>query len=120
LTAEFCREHKLFSFGWSNRNERYEIESREFKAVKDKLLFQLTNGGNPFIYVEDANYENRGELLLRHDHQGLDLRQDYAKEVMRSVIRVWKRPVSVTTVAEGKPVMLRYDGKEQTTRHLRT
>jgi stage V sporulation protein R len=120
LTAEFCREHKLFSFGWSNRNERYEIESREFKAVKDKLLFQLTNGGNPFIYVEDANYDNRGELLLRHDHQGLDLRQDYAKEVMRSVLRVWKRPVSVTTVAEGKPVMLRFDGKEQTTRHLRT
>jgi hypothetical protein len=39
---------------------------------------------------------------------------------MRSVLRVWKRPVSVTTVAEGKPVMLRFDGKEQTARHLRT
>ena len=51
-------------FGWSNRNERYEIETREFKEVKEKLLFQLTNAGNPFIYVEDANYENRGELLL--------------------------------------------------------
>ena len=79
LTPDFCREHKLFSFCWSNRNERYEIETREFKAVKEKLLFQLTNGGNPFIYVEDANYDNRGELLLRHDHQGLDLRQDYAQ-----------------------------------------
>ena len=54
-------------------------------AVKEKLLFQLTNGGNPFIYVEDANFDNRGELLLRHDHQGLDLRADYAKEVMRSL-----------------------------------
>ena len=63
--------------------------------MKEKLLFQLTNGGNPFIYVEDANYENRGELLLRHDHQGLDLRADYAKEVMRSLVRVWKRPVNV-------------------------
>jgi len=120
LTPEFVREHKLFSFAWSNRNERYEIESREFKSVKDKLLFQLTNGGNPFIYVEDANFDNRGELLLRHDHQGLDLRQDYAKEVMRSLLRIWKRPVNVTTVAEGKPVMLRYDGKEHSTRHLRT
>jgi stage V sporulation protein R len=119
LTPDFCREHKLFSFGWSNRNERYEIESREFKQVKEKLLFQMTNGGNPFIYVEDANFENRGELLLRHDHQGLDLRQDYAKEVMKSLVRVWKRPVNVTTIAEGKPVMLRFDGKEHTTRHLR-
>jgi stage V sporulation protein R len=120
LTPDFVREHKLFAFSWSNRNERYEIESREFRAVKEKLLFQLTNGGNPVIYVEDANFENRGELLLKHDHQGSDLRQDYAKEVMRSLLRIWKRPVSLTTTVEGKPVILRYEGKEHTTRHLRT
>ncbi len=119
LTPDFVREQKLFSFGFSNRNERFEIESREFKAVKEKLLFQLTNGGNPFIYVDDANYDNRGELLLRHDHQGLDLRQDYAKEVMRSLQRVWKRPVTVQTVAEGKPVLLRYDGKEHAAKQAR-
>jgi stage V sporulation protein R len=119
LTADFCRDQKLFSFSWSNRNERYEIESREFKAIKEKLLFQLTNAGNPFIYVEDANFENRGELLLRHDHQGMDLRADYAKEVMKSLVRVWKRPVSITTIAEGKPVAARFDGKEHTTRNLR-
>lgn len=119
LTPDFVRERKMFSYAWSNRNERYEIETREFKAVKEKLLFQLTNGGNPFIYVEDANFDNRGELLLRHDHQGLDLRSDWAREVLRSLVRIWKRPVSATTMAESKPVMLRYDGREHTTRHLR-
>src|SRR6185312_10001434 len=35
LTADFCREQKLFSFGYSNRNERFEIETREFKQVKE-------------------------------------------------------------------------------------
>jgi stage V sporulation protein R len=119
LTPDFCRDHKLFSFSWSNRNERYEIETREFKAVKEKLLFQLTNAGSPYIYVEDANFENRGELLLKHDHQGLDLRVDYAREVLKSLVRMWKRPVNVMTIAEGKPVMMRFDGREQTTRHLR-
>jgi len=119
LTADFCRDHKLFSFSWSNRNERYEIESREFKQIKDKLLFQLTNAGNPFIYVDDANYDNRGELALRHDHQGLDLRADYAREVMRSLVRVWKRPVNLFTQIEGKQVMIRYDGREHATRHVR-
>jgi len=116
LTPEFCHEHKLFSFGWSNRNERYEIESREFKQVKDKLLFQLTNAGNPFIYVEDANFENRGELLLRHEHQGIDLRADWARETLRALVRVWKRPVSVQTIFDGKGTMLRYDGREHTSR----
>lgn len=119
LTADFCRDHKLFSFGWSNRNERYEIESREFKQIKEKLLFQLTNAGNPFIFVEDGNFENRGELLLRHDHQGMDLRADYAKEVMRSLVRVWKRPVNVSTVSDGKPSMLKYDGKDHSSRSLK-
>ncbi|MBX3191442.1 MAG: SpoVR family protein [Labilithrix sp.] len=119
LTPEFCRDHKLFSFSWSNRNERYEIETREFKAVKEKLLFQLTNAGNPFIYVEDANYDNRGELLLKHDHQGIDLRADYAREVMKSLVRVWKRPVNLLTLVEGKQVMIRFDGREHSTRHMR-
>jgi len=119
LTPDFCRDHKLFSFSWSSRNERYEIETREFKAVKEKLLFQLTNAGSPFIYVEDANFENKGELLLTHDHQGMDLRADYAREVLKSLVRIWKRPVSVTSSNEGKPVILRFDGREQTTRHAR-
>lgn len=118
LTPEFCRKHKLFSFGYNNRNERYEIESREFKQVKEKILFQLTNFGNPFIYVEDANFENRGELLLRHDHQGVDLRMDYAREVLTSLVRVWKRPVNVLTRQEEKPVMLRFDGKEHSAKPI--
>jgi stage V sporulation protein R len=70
--------------------------------------------------VEDANFENRGELLLTHDHQGMDLRSDYAREVLKSLVRVWKRPVNLTTIAESKPVTLRYDGREQTTRHVRS
>ena len=119
LTPEFCIEHKLFTYAWSGRNERFEIDSREFKQVKEKLLFQLTNAGNPFIYVEDANYDNRGELLLKHDHQGMDLRADYAREVMKSLVRVWKRPVNLLTLVEGKQVMIRFDGREHSTRHMR-
>jgi stage V sporulation protein R len=112
LTPDFCREQKLFSFGYSNRNERFEIESREFKSVKEKLLFQLTNSGNPYIYVEDANYDNRGELYLTHRHEGMDLRIDYAKEVMSALTRVWKRPVNLATQIDGKPMVLRFDGTE--------
>jgi stage V sporulation protein R len=117
LTTEFAIEHQLFTYAWSNRNDRYEIESREFKAIKEKLLFQLTNFGNPYIYVHEANYENRGELLLVHDHRGIDLRGDYARETMLALVRLWKRPVCLATQLDGKKVLLRYDGKEHTVRH---
>jgi stage V sporulation protein R len=112
LTPEFCIAQKMYTFGFSGRNDRFEIESREFKDVKEKLLFQLTNFGNPFIRVIDANYANRGELLLEHQHAGLDLRADYARETLASLVRVWKRPALVATKLENKPILLRYDGKE--------
>jgi stage V sporulation protein R len=117
LTPEFAIEHKMFTFNWSNRNDRFEIDTREFRAVKEKLLAQLTNFGNPFIYVEDGNFENRGELLLQHDHRGVDLRADYAKETLNSLVRVWRRPVCLATQTDGKKVLLRYDGKDHTMKH---
>jgi stage V sporulation protein R len=102
----------LFNFDWSKRNERFELATREFMIVKERLLSQLTNMGNPFIYVEDGNFENRGELLLTHEHRGVDLRPDYAKEAMRSLHRLWKRPVVLQTVIDSKTTLLKYDGKE--------
>jgi stage V sporulation protein R len=112
LTPEFIIDQKMYSFGFSGRNDRFEIESREFKEVKEKILFQLTNFGDPYIRVVDANYGNRGEMLLEHQHAGMDLRGDYAKETLSALVRVWKRPVAIATKVDNKPVLLRYDGKE--------
>ncbi len=112
LTPEFVIDQKMYTFGFSGRNDRFEIESREFKEVKEKILFQLTNFGDPYIRVVDSNYGNRGELLLEHQHAGLDLRGDYAKETLSALVRVWKRPVAVATRVDNKPVLMRYDGKE--------
>jgi stage V sporulation protein R len=114
LTPEFAVRHGLFTFEWSNRSDRFEIESREFRKIKDKLLFQLTNRGNPYIYVEEANYGNRGELFLRHQHQGVDLRADYARETLAALVRMWKRPVCLQTTIDGKKAIVRFDGKEHT------
>jgi stage V sporulation protein R len=119
LTPDFVIENKLYTFGWSNRNERFEIDTREFKSVKDKLLAQLTNFGSPFIAVEDANFENRGELLLRHEHQGVDLDLEKARRTLENLSRVWRRPCALVTTIETRPSILRFDGKEHTTRPMK-
>lgn len=116
LTPEFVADQKLYSFGYNQRNDRYEIESRKYQSVKEKLLFSLTNAGQPFIRVVDNNYENRGELLLEHDHQGVDLKLDWARDVMRALERVWRRPVELHTLVENKPMLVRFDGKEHVQR----
>ena len=112
FTEEFCRENKFFSFGFNERSGNWEIESREFKKVKDKILFRLTNFGNPFILVEDGNFENRTELLLRHHHEGVDLQLDQARDTLAALARVWKRPVNLLTRIDGKGKMLRFDGRD--------
>jgi stage V sporulation protein R len=116
LTPEFCQQHKLFSFAHQESTGQYVIESREFEKIKQRLLFSLTNFGKPWIYVVDANHRNRGELLLRHQHTGVDLRLDRAADTLANIQYIWSRPVHLQTIVDGKPTVLSFDGSEHTTR----
>jgi stage V sporulation protein R len=114
LTLDFCREHKLFSFGFNEEADYYEIESREFPKIKQRLLFGLTNRGQPLITVRDGNYKNRGELFLSHEYNGVDLQLGYARDTLQSLTRLWTRPVHIETRLEGVPTILSFDGTEYT------
>ena len=111
LTEEFCREQKLFTFGRNDRSGRNEIQSREFKRIKAQLLFALTNGGRPFIYVSDGNFANRGELCLWHRYEGEEIKRDYARETLKNLSLIWGRPVHLETVFEDTPTRLTCEGE---------
>jgi stage V sporulation protein R len=117
LTADFCNRQQLFTYKFNPRTGRYEIDTRDFEAIKQKLLTQLTNFGQPTIQVEDGNYKNRRELLLRHVHSGVDLDANYAHETLRNLYGIWRRPVNLTTVYEEKEVVFHFDGKEMKVQH---
>lgn len=112
FTEDFCRDNQFFSFSLNERSGNYEIDSREFRKIKDKLLFQLTNFGEPFIAIDDANFDNRGELLLQHRHEGTDLHDQHARATLTALERIWRRPVNLRTTLDNKPKMLRFDGRE--------
>jgi stage V sporulation protein R len=114
LTPEFCVRHGFFTYAYQEQAGQYIIESREFEKVKQRLLFSLTNFGKPWIYVVDGNFRNRGELLLRHQHNGVDLRLDQASDVLTNLQSIWSRPVHLQTLVEGKPTMLSFDGTDHT------
>jgi stage V sporulation protein R len=118
LTPEFCMKHKMFSFAFNDQSEQYIIESREFEKIKQRLLFSLTNFGKPWIFVLDSNYKNRGELLLRHEHNGIDLQMDKAADTMTNLQVIWSRPVHLQTIIENQPSMLSYDGNDHSIKTL--
>ena len=112
LTEEFCRSQKLFNFDHNPKTGMYQISDREFRKVKQRLLMQLTNQGQPIIQVADANHRNRGELLLRHQYDGVELKHDYARETLRNLQRIWGRPVALLTVVDEKSRVVSFDGEE--------
>ncbi|MBI4570128.1 MAG: SpoVR family protein [Planctomycetes bacterium] len=110
LTEEFCDRHKLFTYDFNPHTSRYEISGRDFADIKGRLLNQLTNCGQPLIVAQDANYKNRGELLLIHRHHGVDLKLADAKETLANLHHLWRRPVHLETEIKAKAVLLSYDG----------
>ncbi len=112
MTDDLCEQLKLYTYQFNRRTNQYEIVDRDFKKVREKLLFQLTNAGSPFIYVTDGNYLNKGQLLLWHKFQGVELDFKWAKEVMRALAVIWKRPVNLETEVEGQKKLLSLEDGE--------
>ena len=118
LTEEFCVKNKFFVYKYNPRTGRFEIDTRDFKAIKAKLLFQLTNFGQPIIKIHDANFENRGELLLIHQWEGIDLQPDYLNETLKNLGYLWGRPVNLVTVMDEKQQIFRFDGNTLSTQNV--
>ena len=118
FTEEFCNEHKFFIYKYNPERGVYEVADRNWKSVKHKLLAGLTNFGQPFIYASDGNFENRGELLLEHRHEGIDLRINYAKDTLKNLHGIWARPVHLKTMIEGKNRMFSFDGEKHLERKI--
>ena len=112
LTPEFCWRQKIFTYEYNRKKATFEIFSRDFGEIKKKLLAQLTNFGQPFILVEDGNFKNRGELLLGHRHDGVDLDQRYGRDTLRNIQKVWSRPVHIRTRVDGKERLWTHDGAD--------
>ncbi len=92
LTPEFVERYNLYHYRQDPATGRMVAVNRDFQQIKQQLLFMLTNHGQPYIYVVDGNYANRGELYLAHKHLGVDLEIKYANEVLKNVRSIWGRP----------------------------
>jgi stage V sporulation protein R len=112
LTEDFCREHKMFVYRFNKRTNQYEVDNRDFSIIKKKFLFQITNLGQPIISVVDGNFHGRGELLLTHLYEGVEMQPDYMRATMENIFAVWKKPVNLATVMDGEGKIFTWDGNE--------
>ena len=95
-----------------NGENMWVVQETDWRKVRDTLLDSMTNFGIPVIYVEDADYNRHGELLLRHAYDGKPLDRDYTARTLKHIFNIWKRPVHLQTEYEGETVLLSHDGEE--------
>jgi stage V sporulation protein R len=111
LDEDFCHQTKMFIYDVDPKTGRQVISSRDFGKIKQQLLSQITNFGQPLIDIVDANFKNRGELLLTHQFSGVEIKHDYAIETLKCLYRIWNRPVHIETWSEDSKKRITWDGQ---------
>ncbi len=118
LTPEFVDEQKLYHYRQDPSTGRMVVVNRDFDKIKQQMLFMLTNHAQPYIFVLDGNYRNRGELYLGHRHTGADIEIKYAVETLKNLHKVWKRPVHLNARIDDDPILFSFDGEQSTQEHI--
>jgi stage V sporulation protein R len=101
-----------------NGEEMWVVQETDWRKVRDSLLDSMTNFGIPMIYVEDADYDRHGELLLAHAYDGKPLDSDYAARTLKYLHSLWKRPVHLRTQRDDLTILFTHDGEEFTETEL--
>lgn len=112
LTPEFVDRLRLYHYRYDPTTGRMVAVNRDFHQIKQRLLFMLTNHGQPYIYIVDANYANRGELYLAHKHIGVDIDIKYAVECLKNLQKLWGRPVHLQALIDDEMVLFSAVGEE--------
>jgi stage V sporulation protein R len=138
LAQEFVDDNDYFTYEFTQATGDYRVTSSDYEDVKKKLMLQFTNFGKPTIAVYDGNYNNRNELLLGHQYNGVALDIGQARETLKRVFSLWGRPVNLMTIVkevnehdievakrrnrepepEERGKLVRYDGTEITIEDL--
>jgi stage V sporulation protein R len=112
LDEEFVAESSLFVKDAPRRGTAARISSRDAHEVKQALLHSLAWGGQPRIQLVEVSDGPKRELVLRHDHDGRDLKLDEAGEMLRTIEGLWKGPVHLLTLEGEERRRLTSEGGE--------
>lgn len=110
LTEELVAALDLYVYRRSG--QEWRVVSKDWGQVREALLSTLINGGYPYIVVADGNYKGRGELYLKHIYEGVELDLRHLERALGHVYHLWRRPVHLETVVDGRPVVFCCSGAQ--------
>ena len=109
LNKELVMREDMYLF--QRQGKEYKVIDKEWENVRDQLVNMRTNGGFPYLVVEDGDYLKNGELYIKHSYEGIELDLKYLEKVLPYLHQLWGRTVHMESIVESKGVVFSYDGK---------
>lgn len=110
LTKDLVRDLDLYVF--QKQGSEWKITDKSWENIRDQLALSRVNGGAPYIVVQDGDYQRSGELVLRHQYEGIELDLKYLERTLPHVYRLWGKTVHLETVIEDKKAIFSFDGQK--------
>ncbi|MNW53319.1 SpoVR family protein [compost metagenome] len=110
LTKDLVRDLDLYVF--EKQGSEWLITDKAWENIRDQLVASRVNGGSPYIVVHNADYQRAGELMLKHQYEGIELDLKYLERTLPYVYQLWGKTVHIETVVEEKAAIFTYDGQK--------
>ncbi len=106
LTPELATELELFHFK-GPANGTLTVQEMDLPLLHDALLAPKYGFGAPTVSAAHVRVDGKLELVHDHRTDGRGLDPEKGRKVLEYIARVWRRPVTVSTVDnEGRTVEL--------------
>ena len=111
LTEDIMRELDLFQHEKRGKDRVITkvSDNQSWKDIKETLVNSVGMGSMPKIYIEDADYNKKRTLFLKHEFDGRDLQLDYAEKTLKHLNTLWGREVILETILNGKKSHLKLE-----------
>jgi len=116
LTKELIEEMDLYLY--KKVGNEWKIVEKDWEKVRDGLVSSLTNGGYPYITVQDGDYNKRGELYLKHHYEGVELDVYYVEKTIPYLYNLWGHPIHLETVLDNRSVLFSFNGEKSSKKFL--
>ena len=101
LTVDLAKELKLFHFKGPS-NGTMTVQETDMPLLHDALLAPKYGFGAPTVSASRIHVDGKLELIHDHGTDGRGLDPERGRKVLEYIARVWRRPVTITTVDNEK------------------
>ncbi|HKE94682.1 MAG TPA: SpoVR family protein [Povalibacter sp.] len=101
LTVDLAKELQLFHYK-GPANGALTVQETDLPLLHDALLAPKYGFGAPTVSVSRMHVDGKLELVHDHATDGRGLDPERGRKVLDYIARVWRRPVTITTIDNDK------------------